>query len=803
MPKGKGGFRPAKNYVPRDGAKGGRPYRPARPGDVPRRARPVDGAERGGFDRPERGGYQGRPQRDDRGFGRRDDREGGYQGRPQRDDRGFGRRDDREGGYQGRPQRDDRGSGRRDDRDGGARVRDDRGFEGRPQRDDRDGGYRGRDDRQGYQGRPQRDDRAGYQGRRDDREGGYQGRPQRDDRGFQGRDDRQGGYQGRPQRDDRGGYQGRPQRDDRGFQGRPQRDDRDGGFDGRGGDDRPQRFDRDDRPQRDDRPRHDRADRDDRPQRDERRDDRRPARHDDDFQAARSRFREERRDRPQRGNRDDRGARDQRSGASARPQQLTEDVVLARFNATPITAEAAEGVEFADLGLGEEIIGALAGLGAESPFPIQVATIPDVLGGRDVLGRGRTGSGKTIAFGAPLVERLLMLRGDDRNARRRIGRAPRALIVAPTRELALQIDRTIQPIARSVGLFTTQVYGGVPQQRQVTALRRGVDIIIGTPGRIEDLERQGHLDLSDIRITVLDEADQMCDLGFLEPVQRILRMTKPGGQKLLFSATLDQAVLQLVDEFLVDAAVHEVAGETDQHTDIDHRVLVVERGDRDPIIEQLARSGGRVLIFTRTRLGAEKVADELEDAGVRAVALHGDLNQAKRQRNLQQLTSGRVDVLVATDVAARGIHVDDIRLVLQADMPEEYKTYLHRSGRTGRAGNRGTVITFIAPARRKKMAALLDRAGIDAPMIPARPGGRELDEFSLEASQERDEQLVAERAEAKAERAEATARAAEAERVEAEQAVAGQTAAVEAEARADEESDAIAEAQDAAQRDEQ
>ncbi len=648
MPKGKGGFKPAKNYVPRNGK--GRSYRPARPGDAPRRARPIEdgGAPREGFDRAERGGYarQGRPERD--GFRGGNDR-GGYRGG--RD----GRRDER-GGYQ----RDERRGFGRDDRF----SRDDRGFN------------RGR---RGFQGR--RDDR-------DDRRNDSRGYGHRDDRGFN-RDDRFS-------RDDRGDRFERRDRGDR-FERREQ-----GGYGRR--DDR--RFEhRDDARQQ-------------RPERARRRD--------EDFQATRERIREERRDR---GTRQHSNRRDDRRDRAEQARQLTEDQVLARFQATQISKEDAEGVEFEDLGLGQNIVGALADLGAAHPFPIQVATIPDVLGGRDVLGRGRTGSGKTIAFGAPLVERLLLMRGDDRNARRRIGRSPRALIVAPTRELALQIDRTIQPIARSVGLFTTQVYGGVPQQRQVTALRRGVDIVIGTPGRIEDLERQGHLDLSDIRITVLDEADQMCDLGFLEPVQRILRMTKEGGQKLLFSATLDQAVLQLVDEFLVDAAVHEVAGEEEQHADIDHRVLVVERGERDPIIEQLARSGGRVLVFTRTRLGAERVAMDLEDAGVRAVALHGDLNQAKRQRNLRQLESGRVDVLVATDVAARGIHVDDIRLVLQADMPEEYKTYLHRAGRTGRAGQRGTVITFIAPSRRRKMAALLDRAGVDAPMMPARPGGPELDEF--------------------------------------------------------------------------
>jgi len=306
--------------------------------------------------------------------------------------------------------------------------------------------------------------------------------------------------------------------------------------------------------------------------------------------------------------------------------------------------------------------------------------------------------------------------------KRQLGRAPRALILAPTREPALQIDRTVQPIARSVGLFTTQIYGGVPQGRQVGALQRGVDIVIGTPGRIEDLVEQGRLDLSEVVISVLDEADHMCDLGFLEPVQRILRRTAEGGQKMLFSATLDSGVAQLVNEFLVEPAVHEVAGEDQASSTIDHRVLVIEHRDKGAIIEQLADRDGKTLVFTRTRAFAEMLADQLDDAGIPAVSLHGDLNQSRRTRNLAQLTSGRVNVLVATDVAARGIHVDDIDLVIQADAPDEYKTYLHRSGRTGRAGKQGTVVTLIPKQRQRRMNELLDRAEIEADFVPTAPG---------------------------------------------------------------------------------
>ncbi|MDF2442281.1 MAG: hypothetical protein JWR01_484, partial [Subtercola sp.] len=403
-----------------------------------------------------------------------------------------------------------------------------------------------------------------------------------------------------------------------------------------------------------------------------------------------------------------------------------DDVVLERLEAEVTTASDVVDKTFGDLGLGDNIERQLASMGAPSPFPIQAATIPDVLAGKDVLGRGKTGSGKTIAFGAPLVERLME---NDGAKGRKPGRLPRALILAPTRELAMQIDRTVQPIARSVGLFTTPIFGGVPQFKQVSALQRGTDIIIATPGRLEDLVEQGRLDLSQVKIVVLDEADHMCDLGFLEPVQRILRQTAPKSQKLLFSATLDKGVAQLVNEFLVEPAVHEVAGEDQASSTIDHRVLLIEQRDKRAIIEQLASGEGKTLIFARTRAFAEELADQLDDAGIPSTSLHGDLNQSRRTRNLQLLTSGRVNVLVATDVAARGIHVDDINLVIQADAPDEYKTYLHRSGRTGRAGKQGTVVTLISKSRRRRMDELLERADIEATMVPAAPGDRLIDDL--------------------------------------------------------------------------
>jgi superfamily II DNA/RNA helicase len=411
------------------------------------------------------------------------------------------------------------------------------------------------------------------------------------------------------------------------------------------------------------------------------------------------------------------------------PHQPHDDVVLERLEAQAITAGETDGITFADLGLGQNIVRVLNELGAETPFPIQAATIPDVLSGRDVLGRGRTGSGKTIAFGAPLVERLLKMQSGE-NQRREFGRAPRALILAPTRELALQIDRTVQPIARSVGLFTTQIYGGVPYARQLGALQRGVDIIIGTPGRVGDLAAQGKLDLSKTVITVLDEADHMCELGFAEPVQEILDLTAPGGQKLMFSATLDKGVAEIVEKYLVDPSVHEVAGEDQASGTIQHRVLLMDQRDKQQVLIELASGPGKKLVFARTRAFAEMLADVLDDAGIRAESIHGDLNQSRRTRALEKFTSGRVDALVATDVAARGIHVDDIALVIQADAPDEYKAYLHRSGRTGRAGKVGTVVTLVPRNRRRRTEELLQRADITAEWISVVPGDHVISELA-------------------------------------------------------------------------
>jgi superfamily II DNA/RNA helicase len=509
-------------------------------------------------------------------------------------------------------------------------------------------------------------------------------------------------YGDRPARTERPSYNDRPARTERpSYNDRAPRTERPSY-------DRP----RAERPAYNDRPSH--GDRAERPSRD---------------RAERPAYQDRRAERPQRSfdDRPQRRSSDLYPSRDRKPDYSQEDVVLEKLEARTITAADAEGVTWPSLGIGDNMTRQLISMGAEAPFPIQAATIPDVLSGRDVLGRGRTGSGKTIAFGAPLVERLMENNGGKD---RKPGRSPRALILAPTRELAQQIDRTVQPIARSVGLFTTTIVGGVPQYKQVASLQRGVDIVIATPGRVEDLVEQGKLDLSNVMVTVLDEADHMCDLGFLEPVQRILDETKQGGQKLLFSATLDKGVATLVKQYLKDPAVHEVAGEDQASSTIDHRVLLIEQRDKAAIIEQLAAGDGKTLVFARTRAFAEMLADQLEDAGIPATSLHGDLNQSRRTRNLQLLTSGRVKVLVATDVAARGIHVDDISLVIQADAPDEYKTYLHRSGRTGRAGKVGTVVTLISKARRRRMDELLERAEIDVKFEQVAPGDAVLEELA-------------------------------------------------------------------------
>jgi len=379
---------------------------------------------------------------------------------------------------------------------------------------------------------------------------------------------------------------------------------------------------------------------------------------------------------------------------------------------------------FADMGLHTRVIEALTGMGAITPFPIQAATIPSALAGQDVLGRGKTGSGKTIAFAVPLVEKLIAAGSRPRDPGK-----PRALIIAPTRELADQIDRTVKGLARAAGFFTVCIYGGVPQRKQEIALDRGTDIIVATPGRLEDLMAQGIVDLSQVETMVVDEADHMCDLGFIEPVRRIMRAAGD-CQKLLFSATLDREVDSLVKEFLPNPYVYQVPDEEEDNSNIIHRVLTVDEQDRSQVLLRLVQGEGKSLIFTRTKMTAERLSESLTAAGVPAARLHGDLNQNQRNRNLERFVSGGVRVLVATDVAARGIHVDDIALVIQVDPPEEYKTYLHRSGRTGRGHKTGTVVTLIPRSRRRRLEDLLRRADRDGIFSEVRPSSELLEELA-------------------------------------------------------------------------
>ncbi|MEV0713784.1 DEAD/DEAH box helicase [Asanoa sp. NPDC050611] len=371
---------------------------------------------------------------------------------------------------------------------------------------------------------------------------------------------------------------------------------------------------------------------------------------------------------------------------------------------------------FAELGLSPALITPLAGAGVVAPFPIQVATMPDALAGRDVLGRGRTGSGKTYAFVLPLLHRLA-----DAPRRRQPGR-PRALILAPTRELVTQIEASIAPLASALSLRVMTVFGGVGAGPQIAALRKGVDIVVACPGRLDDHVRGGHARLDAVEITVLDEADHMADLGFLPVVKRLLDQTPRAGQRLLFSATLDAAVDALVRRYLTDPVTHSVDSPLSPVRKMTHHVLHVRSQDRLAVLTDLTAAPGRTLVFTRTKRGAKTLTRRLVAGGVPAVELHGDLGQNARTRNLAAFAEGSARTLVATDIAARGIHVDDVTLVIHADPPVEHKAYLHRSGRTARAGAAGTVVTLMCDNQVNDVRNLTREAGIRPTTTRLSPG---------------------------------------------------------------------------------
>jgi superfamily II DNA/RNA helicase len=353
----------------------------------------------------------------------------------------------------------------------------------------------------------------------------------------------------------------------------------------------------------------------------------------------------------------------------------------------------------------ERLIKSLATRGIDAPFPIQAKTLPDTLAGRDVLGRGKTGSGKTLAFSIPLVTRLA--------AAQRRGR-PSGLVLAPTRELATQIAATLEPLAAALNLKVTTIFGGVSQSRQESALRSGVDIVVACPGRLEDLMRQRIVSLDSVQVTVIDEADHMADLGFLPGVTRILAATPKGGQRMLFSATLDNGVDKLVKRFLQNPVTHSIDEVNSPVPQMTHHVFhVAGVSAKKELVHHLASGTGRRILFMRTKHQAKKLAKQLTEAGVPSVDLHGNLSQPARDRNLAAFSSGEARVLVATDIAARGVHVDEVELVVHVDPPMEHKAYLHRSGRTARAGNAGDVVTVVLPEQRRDTQALMRRAGIN------------------------------------------------------------------------------------------
>ena len=603
----------------------------------------------------------------------------------------------------------------------GPRRKDDRASSTEPKqkrpRDERSPRWDAQDPRRS---RPARDDRSADRPRRFERDD----RPARVER-----DDR-------PRRDDRDERPRRFERDDRsGDRPRFQRDDRPTRFQR---DDRPRRFERDDRPRRDDREdRPARSERDDRPRRFER----------DDRGSDRPRF--QRDDRPRRFDRDDRPRRfdrDDRSGDRQRYQRVADPIRRDRHEGRHLTPEPEVTFEereaqraeadswtayaskakggpaevtadngFAALGLPTLLVERLARDGIAEPFPIQAATIPDALAGRDVLGRGRTGSGKTLAFGLPTITRL----GDGT---KRESKRPRALVLVPTRELAMQVSDALEPLVHVSGLRHKLVAGGLSYDKQIDALAKGIDLLVATPGRLVDLMDRGAVHLDKVEITILDEADHMADMGFVEEMTSILDAIPEGGQRLLFSATLDRGVDTLVEKYMTDPVTHSTDDAQAAVTTMSHHVLLIDPQDKKAVTSEVANRQGPTIVFARTQLGTDRIARELRERGVLAASLHGGLSQAVRNRVLGAFREGRIPVLVATDVAARGIHVDDVGLVLQVDPPRDHKDYLHRSGRTARAGESGAVVTLALPHQKRMMERLLEQAGVDTAPVRVKPG---------------------------------------------------------------------------------
>jgi superfamily II DNA/RNA helicase len=372
---------------------------------------------------------------------------------------------------------------------------------------------------------------------------------------------------------------------------------------------------------------------------------------------------------------------------------------------------------FDELGLSADLSAALAKAGITKPFPIQSVTLPDALAGRDVLGRAQTGSGKTLAFGLALLSRL-----DGGTAR---PKHPRAIVLVPTRELAMQVSDALSPLARALGLWCRTVVGGMSFTKQADQLRRGVDLLIATPGRLSDHVRQGTCVLDEVQFTALDEADQMADMGFMPQVRAILDLT-PAGQRMLFSATLDGDVQKLVERYLRDPVTHSVQPATASVTTMDHHVLLVTKEDKPDVVAEMAAREGRTILFLRTKHHVDRLTAKLRSIGVRAGALHGGKTQGARNRVLEDFRDGSLPVLVATDVAARGIHVDGVSLVVHVDPPADSKAYLHRAGRTARAGESGTVVTVVTHQERRTVFRMTEQAGVRPTSTKVSPGADDL-----------------------------------------------------------------------------
>jgi superfamily II DNA/RNA helicase len=377
---------------------------------------------------------------------------------------------------------------------------------------------------------------------------------------------------------------------------------------------------------------------------------------------------------------------------------------------------------FAELEMPTALLSTLTRQGVTEPFAIQASTLPDALNGRDVLGRGRTGSGKTLAFGLAMLARSAGRRAEPRR--------PLALVLVPTRELAQQVTDALTPYAKSVDLRSATVVGGVSISRQAAILKRGAEILVATPGRLADLINRGACSLEHVRITVLDEADQMADMGFLPQVTALLDQVAQGGQRMLFSATLDRNVDRLVRRFLTDPVIHSVDPSAGAVTTMEHHLLHVTEADKHDATAHIAARDGRVIMFVDMKHAADRLTRKLLRSGVRAAALHGGKSQPQRNRTLEQFRTGDVSVLVATNVAARGIHIDGLDLVVNVDPPNDHKDYLHRGGRTARAGESGTVVTLVLPSQRRDMDRMMVTAGITPHSARVRSGDAELNRIT-------------------------------------------------------------------------